>query len=244
MIGGGRITVSCTNVELEENSDIHLKAGEYVRISIKDTGKGIHPDDLKKIFNPYFTTKPDGSGLGLPTSYSIVSRHSGTIRVSSEIDRGTEFVIYLPAIVRDGKKTVCEDDSEQETHSTPSHVLIMDDDPRVREVLTGMLDILGHYVTESADGSEAVELYRRRFSSGEPFDVVIMDLTVPGGMGGEAAIKMMKEIDPDIRAIVSSGYANNTVLSNFTDYGFSGRLIKPFRISSLKKELKTVLTLA
>jgi PAS domain S-box-containing protein len=243
MIGGGRITVSCTNVELEENSDIHLKAGEYVRISIKDTGKGIHPDDLKRIFNPYFTTKPDGSGLGLPTSYSIVSRHSGTIRVSSEIDRGTEFVIYLPAIVRDGKKTVCEDDSEQETHSTPSHVLIMDDDPRVREVLSGMLDILGHYVTESADGSEAVELYRRRFSSGEPFDVVIMDLTVPGGMGGEAAIKVMKEIDPDIRAIVSSGYANNTVLSNFTDYGFSGRLIKPFRISSLKKELKTVLTL-
>lgn len=244
MISGGRITVSCTNVELEENSDIHLKAGEYVRISIKDTGKGIHPDDLKKIFNPYFTTKPDGSGLGLPTSYSIVSRHSGTIRVYSEIDRGTEFVIYLPAIVRDGKKTVCEDDSEQEIHSIPSNVLIMDDDPRVREVLSGMLDILGHYVTESADGSEAVELYRERFSSGEPFDVVIMDLTVPGGMGGEAAIKMMKEIDPDIRAIVSSGYANNTVLSNFTDYGFSGRLIKPFKISSLKKELNTVLTLA
>ncbi|MCD4702076.1 MAG: PAS domain S-box protein [Candidatus Aegiribacteria sp.] len=244
MISGGRITVSCTNVELEENSDIHLKAGEYVRISIKDTGKGIHPDDLKKIFNPYFTTKPDGSGLGLPTSYSIVSRHSGTIRVYSEIDKGTEFVIYLPAIVRDGKKTVCEDDSEQEIHSIPSNVLIMDDDPRVREVLSGMLDILGHYVTESADGSEAVDLYRERFSSGEPFDVVIMDLTVPGGMGGEAAIKMMKEIDPDIRAIVSSGYANNTVLSNFTDYGFSGRLIKPFKISSLKKELNTVLTLA
>ncbi|MCK4806524.1 MAG: PAS domain S-box protein [Candidatus Aegiribacteria sp.] len=244
MISGGRITVSCSNVELEEGSDTHLKEGEYVKISIKDTGKGIPPDDLKKIFNPYFSTKPDGSGLGLPTSYSIVSRHSGAIRVYSEEEMGTEFVIYLPAIGREGKKTVSEDAPEKETPSTPSHVLIMDDDPRVREVLSGMLDVLGHDVTESSDGTEAVELYRERFTSGDPFNAVIMDLTVPGGMGGEDAIEKLMEIDPDVKAIVSSGYANNTVLSNYPDYGFSGRLVKPFRISTLKKELNKVLTMS
>ncbi len=239
MKDGGRITVSCSNVHLEADSDTNLKEGEYVRISIEDTGKGIPPDTLKKIFNPYFTTKPDGSGLGLSTSYSIISRHSGAIRVYSEEGRGTELVIYLPTIACEKVKTVSDD--EMEIDRTPAHVLIMDDDPSVREVLSGMLKVLGHVVTESADGIEAIELYRERFKSGEPFDAVIMDLTVPGGMGGEAAIGKLKKINPDVRAIVSSGYANNTVLSNYSDYGFRGRLIKPFRISTLLKELNTVL---
>ncbi len=243
MTGGGRITVSCNNIEIGEDSDTHLGEGEYVRISIKDTGKGIPPDDLKKIFNPYFTTKQDGSGLGLSTSYSIISRHSGAIRVYSEEGRGTECVIHLPAIHGVGKKTVSREEPEKEINSTTAHVLIMDDDASVREVLSGMLGVLGHDVTESSDGAEAIELYRERFSSGEPFDAVIMDLTVPGGMGGEAAVEKLKKIDPDVKAIVSSGYANNTVLSNYSDYGFSGRLVKPFRISTLKKTLNSVLTL-
>ncbi|NOQ21161.1 MAG: PAS domain S-box protein [Candidatus Aegiribacteria sp.] len=244
LTGGGRINVSCDNVEMGEDSDIHLGEGEYVRISIKDKGEGIPPGDLKKIFNPYFTTKFGGSGLGLSTSYSIISRHSGAIRVFSEEGRGTEFVIYLPVIDSDGKKTVSRDEPEKEIDSTSAHILIMDDDRIVREVLSGMLDVLGHDATESSDGAEAIELYRERFASGEPFDAVIMDLTVPGGMGGEAAIEKLKEIDPDVRAIVSSGYANNMVLSNYSEYGFSGRLVKPFRISTLKKELNTVLTQA
>ena len=118
----------------------------------------------------------------------------------------------------------------------------MDDDPSVREVLSGMLGVLGHLVTESSDGAEAIELYRESFSSGKPFDAVIMDLTVPGGMGGEAAIEELKAIDPNVRAVVSSGYANNMVLANYSEYGFIGRLVKPFKISTLKKELNTVLT--
>ncbi len=242
MIDGGRITVSCSNAELTVDSDTNLETGEYVKISIKDTGIGIPPDELKKIFNPYFTTKPDGSGLGLSTSYSIVSRHSGTINAYSEEGRGTEFVIYLPTTDREGKITVPEDISESVDVSVKASILIMDDNPRVRDVLAGMLDVLGHDVTESADGAEAIELYQERFSSGEPFDAVIMDLTIPGGMGGEVAIEKLQKIDPDVRAIVSSGYASNTVLSNYTDHGFSGRLLKPFRISTLKKELNTVLT--
>ncbi len=242
MIGGGQITVSCCNVIMAKDSDPYLADGEYVSISIKDKGKGIPPDDLKKIFNPYFTTKLDGSGLGLSTSYSIISRHSGVIRAYSEAGKGTEFIMYLPAIARHGARTASQEEPEKEIRSTPANILIMDDDPSVREVLSGMLDVLGHDITESSDGTEAVELYRERFTSGEPFDVIIMDLTVPGGMGGEAAIVKLKEIDPHVRAIVSSGYANNTVLSNYSEYGFSGRLVKPFRMSTLEKELKTILT--
>ncbi|MCK5115292.1 MAG: PAS domain S-box protein [Candidatus Aegiribacteria sp.] len=241
MIGGGRINVSCSNVEIGEDSETHLGIGEYVTISIKDKGKGIPPSDLKKIFNPYFTTKFGGSGLGLSTSYSIISRHSGAIRAYSEEGEGTEFVIYLPVIDSHGTKTVSREEPENDIHSASAHILIMDDDPSVREVLSGMLEALGHDVIESSEGAEAIDLYRERFTSEEPFDAVIMDLTVPGGMGGEAAINELKKIDPDVRAIVSSGYANNTVLAKYSEYGFSGRLVKPFRISTLKKELKTVL---
>jgi CheY-like chemotaxis protein len=224
LIGGGSITVSCSNVEIEENSDTHLKAGDYVSISIKDEGKGIPQCDLKKIFNPYFTTKFGGSGLGLSTSYSIISRHSGAIIVHSEEGKGTEFVIYLPIIDSDGTKAVSREEPAKEINFSSARILIMDDDASVREVLSGMLDILGHVPTESSDGAEAIEIYRERYSAGEPFDAVIMDLTVPGGMGGEAAIDKLKEIDPDVRVIVSSGYANNTVLSNYSEYGFRGRL--------------------
>ena len=237
--GSGRITVSCSNVELK--ADAQVEFGEYIRLSIKDTGQGIPPDDLKKIFNPYFTTKPDGSGLGLSTSYSIVTRHSGTIKVYSEEGKGTEFVIYLPAAEKDTGTLDEEKDPKEENPSISARILIMDDDPKVRNVLSGMLEILGYSVTESSDGIKAIELYREGIATGKPFDAVIMDLTVPGGMGGETAIEKLKQIDSDVRAIVSSGYANNPVLSSFTDYGFEGRLTKPFRLSTLKKELYTVL---
>jgi PAS domain S-box-containing protein len=242
MTGSGKIVVSCENAEVETDSDIHLKIGDYVKISIKDTGKGISPDDLKKIFNPYFTTKSNGSGLGLSTSYSIISKHSGAINVFSEEGKGTEVVIYLPILHTQKKENVPEKELDYKVDIASVHVLIMDDDPGVRKVLSGMLEILGHEVTESANGAEAIELYREQFSSGVPFDVVIMDLTIPGGMGGEAAVKQLIKIDPDVKAIVSSGYSNNPVLSNYSDYGFCGELVKPFRISILKKELKAVLS--
>lgn len=241
MVGGGRITVSCSNVRIEGDSETHLPVGDYVSISIKDEGKGIPRCDLKKLFNPYFTTKFGGSGLGLSTSYSIISRHSGAIRVFSEEGKGTEFIIYLPVIETDAANSVPSEEQSLEISSASARILIMDDDARVREVLSGMLDVLGHVAAESSDGAEAIELYRESISAGEPFDAVIMDLTVPGGMGGEGAIEKLKVIDPDVRAIVSSGYANNTVLSNYSEYGFRGRLVKPFRISTLKKELNKVL---
>ncbi len=243
MSSSGHINVSCSNAVLEDDSSINLEEGEYVKISITDTGKGIPPGDLKKIFNPYFTTKPDGSGLGLSTSHSIISRHSGVIKVHSEEGKGTEFVIFFPALGSGLNKSVPPNELETEFHTVSASILIMDDDTGVREVLSGMLAVLGHDVIQSSDGAEAIELYREKYSSGEPFDLVIMDLTIPGGMGGEEAVAVLRDINPDVRAIVSSGYANNPVMSNFMDYGFSGRLSKPFRISTLRKELSSALKL-
>ncbi len=239
--GSGRVTVSCGNVEIKPNTVSSLKGGNYVKISIKDNGKGISADELKKVFNPYFTTKPEGSGLGLSTSYSIVSKHSGTIEVFSEEGRGTEFVIFLPSRKSENETDSREKAADEGTPGVPAHILIMDDDPRIRNVLSDMLKALGHKVTESSDGAGAVELYRSHLSSGDPFDLVIMDLTIPGGMGGEAAIKKLKEIDPDVKSIVSSGYSYNPVLSHYSDYGFNGELVKPYRIATLKEELKSVL---
>ncbi len=242
MPDGGIIKITCRNMEITED-DNNLKKGSYVLTSIKDFGEGISSEDITKIFNPYFTTKPGGTGLGLSMCYSIVSRHSGTIRVFSEQGKGTEFAVYLPiATGISSGEAKTEDIESHDPVSDSMYVLVMDDDPGIRDVLTGMLEILGHKVEECENGADAVSLYKKQMSSGEPFDIVIMDLTIPGGMGGEEAIKYLREIDPEIKAIVSSGYSNNAVISNFSDYGFSGRLTKPFKVSTLKREISSVLS--
>jgi len=243
MSGGGTITVSCSAVQFDRDNENELNPGSYIEISLRDNGRGIPARDLKKIFNPYFTTKPDGTGLGLATSYSIIRRHAGAIRVYSTEGEGTEFIIYLPTCkdtAADPGKGPAEREGGEGTGAC--RLLIMDDDPKVREVLGSMLKVLGHQVTECTDGVEAVELYRMGISSGRPFDAVIMDLTVPGGMGGEKAIDHLRKLDPRVKAIVSSGYANNPVLSSYIEYGFSGSLVKPFSIAVLREELDSVLS--
>ncbi len=243
MPDGGTIRIACRNLEISEEEDTSMKNGSYVLLSIKDSGIGISSENLTKIFNPYFTTKPGGTGLGLPICYSIVSRHSGTIRVFSEQDEGTEFQIYLPITTAVSIEEAYSEDVEgHEPVEDSLYILVMDDDPGVRGVLTGMLEILGHNVEECENGTEAISFYEKQMSSGKPFDVVIMDLTIPGGIGGEEAIKHLMEIDPEIKAIVSSGYSNNPVISNFSDYGFSGRLKKPFKVATLKREINSVLS--
>jgi PAS domain S-box-containing protein len=242
MPDGGIVKITCRNVEILEDEN-NLKTGSYVLTSIKDLGEGISSENLSKIFNPYFTTKPGGTGLGLSMCYSIISRHSGTIRVFSEQGKGAEFAVYLP--IASGvfiEEAETEDIENQEPVEDSMHILVMDDNPGIRDVLTGMLEILGHSVEECENGAEAISLYKKQMSCGKPFDIVIMDLTIPGGMGGEEVIKYLREIDPEIKAIVSTGYSNNPVISNFSDYGFSGRLTKPFKILTLKREIRSVLS--
>ena len=242
MPDGGIIKITCKNIEILED-DNNLKTGSYVLTSIKDLGEGISTENLAKVFNPYFTTKPSGTGLGLSMCYSIVSRHSGTIRVFSEQGKGAEFAVYLPiatGVLTEEAKT--EDSENHDSVEDSMHILVMDDDPGIRDVLTGMLEILGHKVEECENGADAISLYKKQMSCGKPFDIVIMDLTIRGGMGGEEAIKYLREIDPEIKAIVSTGYSNNPVISNFSDYGFSGRLAKPFKVSTLKREIRSVLS--
>ncbi len=240
MPDGGNIYIDVSNIELSDGSDIPLK-GKYVKISIKDEGIGIPKRYLDKIFDPYFTTKQKGSGLGLSIVYSIVKRHRGYISVDSELGIGTTFIIYLPAIEK-SYKIQSEDKKKSEDASSKKkrvlkRALIMEDEESVRNTLKEMLRISGYEVDASLDGDEAIRKYVSAKEEGRPYDVVIMDLTIKGGMGGEEAIKKLLSIDPEAKVIVTSGYSDSPILANYKKYGFKGRLLKPFTLQDLKKEL-------
>jgi len=239
MPGGGPLTVSCRNVTIGRDGAPPLAAGRYVRITVTDRGMGIPPAHLEKIFDPYFTTKQKGSGLGLATSYSIVRRHGGHLSVESSLGQGTSFSVYLPA---SDKPVEWQSPQEGSVTSGSGRVLVMDDEEMVRDVAAGMLRTAGYDVMLASDGNEAVEAFADAFRSGRRFDAVIMDLTVPGGMGGEEAVRRMQAIDPGVRAIVSSGYSNNPVMSHFRDHGFRGVVIKPYTVEQLTATVHDVLT--
>ncbi len=235
---GGRILVSSHNVTLEANSGLHLPAGKYVQVCVQDEGTGIPPEILPKIFDPYFTTKASGSGLGLATSYSIVRNHNGLMTVQSIVGEGTIFKVYLPASDKPLKK-----DNSDTTHfiRRQGRILVMDDDERIRELLKSMLEALGYQVEVTANGNEAVNSYRDAMSAGRRFDATIMDLTVPGGMGGKEALNLIKDLDPKVRAIVSSGYSNDPIMANHRENGFVGVLSKPYKIQDLAKTLESTI---
>jgi len=234
---GGTVNVSTENAVIGRESALPLQEGKYVKITIGDNGIGISKKHLQNIFDPFFTTKQRGSGLGLAVTFSIVSKHDGYITVESEPGAGTNFHIYLPAT----EKQVAESISVDDRHVFGNgRVLVMDDEEMVRDVTGAMLKHLGYEVEFSVDGTEAVASYKKAQESGQPFDVVIMDLTIPGGMGGKEAMEILSKIDPKIKAIVSSGYSNNTVLAHYRQYGFCGYLEKPFTISSLGRMLASM----
>ncbi len=209
------------------------EGGKFVRIAIRDTGKGISEQQLPRIFDPYFTTKSHGNGLGLATSYSIVRNHGGAIEVASEIDRGSTFFIYLPA----SDAALPRAQPLSVSPGRRAKILVMDDEPMVRTVAAAMLASLGHAAEVAENGEEAIERFRQAKEAGEPFDIVVLDLTIRKGMGGELAIKKLHEIDPDLTAIVSSGYADNPVVSDFQTHGFKGVLTKPYTIEDLEEIL-------
>jgi len=236
---GGIIEIHCENIVIEANGHLPLKKGDYVKILIKDNGIGISKDHLSKIFDPYFTTKHKGSGLGLATVYSIIKRHEGHIRIESEVGIGTIFHIYLPASEK--RQKILQKETSKVARGA-GKILLMDDEEMILEIMDKILRELGYEVEFARDGNEAIDLYKKARVSGHPFASVIMDLTIPGGMGGREAIQKLREIDPNVKAIVSSGYSTDPVMSNFRKYGFCGVLTKPFKIKELGEILKEVMS--
>ena len=241
---GGRIHFTLENADILSKDDVPgLTPGKYVRVTVQDEGKGIDAEHLDRVFDPYFTTKQTGSGLGLTTVYSIINRHGGTLTVQSEPDQGTTFQFYLPA---------CEQAKHPQAPlnipdvslriKKPATILVMDDEEMICEVMTAMLEHLGFGVTTAPGGAEALELYKKALQKGHPFDAVIMDLTIPGGMGGKEAIGDLLIMDPHATAIASSGYADDPVMANYADYGFKGIATKPYTMKNLEELLRKAIT--
>lgn len=241
MINGGSITIRAKNKILDSETIPPLPAGEYVEVQFEDHGCGIAEEYLTKIFDPYFTSKQSGSGLGLAISYSIIKNHDGLIQVQSTQGVGTTFTIYLPAVA----KTVTEHTALTEDKATSSairgRVLVMDDEEVVRDISVEILEYLGCETAVAANGHEAITLYMQAKENDTPFDVLIMDLTIPGSMGGLETLERLRIIEPEVKALVSSGYANNPVMANYKEYGFCGVVPKPFMVEELNKVLSDIL---
>ncbi len=235
---GGTIKISAGNVMIDQKDSLPLEEGKYVKISITDQGIGIPGKHLPKIFDPFYTTKEKGSGLGLSTSFSIAKRHDGTIQVESESGVGTTFHVYLPASERD--PGVGETGRGRPLRGK-GRILVVDDDEGVRRSAGMGLKRLGYQVEVAKDGAEGIGIYEEAIKGKRPFDAVIMDLTIPGGMGGKEGIRRLKRIDPDARVIVSSGYSEDPVMSEFREYGFVGVVQKPYKIEDLGEILNEVI---
>ncbi len=242
MPSGGVVTIRAKNVVLGAENDLALERGYYVRIDIVDRGPGIPGSYLPKIFDPYFTTKEMGStkgtGLGLAICYSIVRKHKGHIKVESNVGVGTTFAIYLPASERD---SAGDEETEDRRVQNKGRVLLMDDEEMIREITAEILSALGYDAEFAKNGDEAICIYEDAAKSGRRFDVVILDLTIPGGMGGKEAIQRLIDIDPEVKGIVSSGYSNDPVMAEFRQFGFSGIITKPFKIEELSEVLRSII---
>ena len=232
---GGVIEVVAENVTLEEREDPLLAKGSYVLISIRDHGTGIAPDMLPRIFDPFFTTKTKGHGLGLATTYSIVKRHGGAIRVESELGKGSTFHIYLPAVSTSGPESI---PAAKGTHTGTGRVLVMDDDVAIRKLISLMLESLGYSVLCVENGAATIDRFEEEERNGRPLSAVILDLTIPGGMGGKEAAEALRKLDGEIPIFVSSGYAEDPIMANPRAYGITASLSKPFKKTELMEMLE------
>lgn len=237
---GSTINVKVMDHDVEEGSSIPLAPGQYVLISIRDQGVGISRENISRIFDPYFTTKETGTGLGLATAYSIINQHGGHLEAKSTLGEGATFNIYLP--VTDGEYIEDTPPEEMKEHRK-LNILIMDDEEEFLKSAGEALIMEGHNVAIASDGVEAIALYSRFMASGPPFDIVLMDLTIPGGMGGAEAIRKLQDLDPGVRGIVASGYSNDPVMGSHKNYGFKGILPKPFTFDQLNLEINRVMSL-
>ncbi len=238
MPSGGNFVVSACNLELGDGTILPLVPGRYVEVSFRDHGIGILPEHLPRVFDPFFTTKQQGSGLGLSICYSVVSRHGGHIFVESEMGKGSVFHVLLPTT---GQTPPEEKRAPPVPVAFRGRLLVMDDEDAVREVATEMLGALGCEVECAANGARAVELYRRAREGGRPFDAVLMDLTVPGGMGGREAARELLALDPEAKIVASSGYSTDPVMADPLRHGFRTTIAKPYTVKELARVLTSVL---
>ncbi len=242
MPDGGEITISCLNFEHVDELP-ELNAGQYVRITITDTGHGMSPVVMSRVFDPYFTTKDyssmEGSGLGLALVQSIINQHDGIITVTSKQNVGTIFTLYIAAVV--AKEIIMPEQIGSLLATGKGRILVMDDDSTIREILSQMLSMRGYEVEVSVDGEESIELYKANMKAGTPFSMVIMDLTIPGGMGGKEAVTELLKLDENAKVVVSSGYSEDPVMVHFKEYGFCAAIGKPFEFAELGQLIQSVL---
>jgi two-component system, cell cycle sensor histidine kinase and response regulator CckA len=238
MPSGGTVTLVAENVQVRKAHGLLLPEGRYVRVRVRDEGTGIMEEHLPQIFDPYFTTKQSGSGLGLAVTFSVIKNHEGHIAVQSKLGEGAVFTVHLPASEHQPATQLHAEPASRTVHAK---VLVMDDEPMVCDVAGAILKRYGHTVEFARDGNEAVILYQQAAASSKPFDVVLMDLTIPGGMGGKETIQKLRELAPQVRAIASSGYSNDPIMANYQDYGFSAVIAKPYRPADLSAVLQCVL---
>ena len=246
MPAGGTLRVRADNVVVEPGSPLPLAPGAYVRIRFADEGVGIAEGDLARVFDPYYTTKETGTGLGLATAYSIVARHEGHIAVESEPGHGATFTIHLPAVAP-GSAAEASDAAVAPVPGAPAaarrpaRILVLDDEPLIRDLLCELLSTLGYEVETAAEGGATVRLYEQSVAAGRPFDLLILDLTIRGGLGGREALDQIRARFPAARAVVSSGYSQDPVMARWADYGFKGILAKPYTLEDLASLLARVM---
>ncbi len=238
MPDGGGIFIKGRNADLEKNNRHGLQPGKYAVVEIEDNGPGIDPLIVSRIFDPFFTTKSKGSGLGLSVAYSVITRHGGIITVSSEVKSGALFTIILPAV---DKNLYVKNEIAAERYTLSGTVLLMDDDDMIRHVGESLIESLGLKVISAGDGESAVKLFNEYYERGEFFDLVILDLTIRGGMGGLEAFSAMRMIAPEVKGVVSSGYSSDPVMSNYREYGFTGVLKKPYMFNELSRLIKELI---
>jgi two-component system, cell cycle sensor histidine kinase and response regulator CckA len=236
--GGGEVRVGLSAREIKDREVMSLPAGRYLLMTVADNGPGIPADRLPRIFDPYYTTKVRGSGLGLATCHSIVKKHQGHIEVASSPQTGTIFHIWLPAAKN--THTHIRIDTSSPLAPDGARILFMDDDEGVLKLARAYLERAGHDGVLVSDGKDAVAVYRQALAAGNQFDVVIFDLTVPGGMGGKEALEQLKAIDPGVRAIASSGYSNDPIMANHHAFGFRAVLPKPYDLDSFIRVIARV----
>ncbi|GFO55450.1 hypothetical protein GMSM_24570 [Geomonas sp. Red276] len=241
MPGGGTLAVTARNERLVDGNALGLAPGNYVRLTVADQGCGMTEEVMGKIFDPYFTTKSGGNGLGLASVYSIITRHGGHVGVASTLGRGTTFTIHLPSIGETYQAHAAESAAQEggDQHGGGA-VLVMDDEAMIRDLAALMLVELGYRVTTCAEGAEAVRLYGEALRAGTTFAAVIMDLTIPGGMGGKEAAERILAMDADANLIVSSGYSNDPIMADYPAYGFRAAVAKPYTIKSLGEKLTSL----